>query len=217
MEFLTRNNRHVGGEIGADELISAKGKRVLVIGGGDTGSDCVGTSNRHGALSVHQFEIMPKPREWEEASNPVWPNWPQILRTSSSHDEGCERRWSILTKQFSAGPDGRVNKAHFVEVEWKSTTPGKPPVPVEKAGSEFTLDVDLVLLAMGFVHVEHSKLLNDFGVQYDERGNIKTNGNYKTTVEGLFAAGDSHSGASLVVRAIDHGRRSAEAVNEYLS
>ncbi len=215
MDFLTRSNRYIGGEISEDDLISAKGKNVLVIGGGDTGSDCVGTSNRQGAKNVHQFEIMPKPKDWHESNNPEWPDWPMILRTSSSHEEGCEREWCITTKKFT-GAGARITKGHFARIEWKPKKSGGF-IMKEIPGSEFTLDLDLVLLAMGFVHTEHNKLVDDFGVELDTRGNVKVDENYASSVEGVFAAGDAHTGPSLVVRAINHGRIAAEGVSKYLT
>jgi len=215
MDFLVRSNRVIGGEIGADQLISARGLNVLVIGGGDTGADCVGTSIRQGAAKVTQVEIMPKPREWQEAYNPSWPNWPFILRTSSSHEEGCRRDWSIQTRQFT-GRNGRVTAVDCVRVEQKTDDKGRPQF-VDVPGSEFTIPADLVLLAMGFLHVKHDRLLEDFGVQFDPRGNIKTDGNYATSVPGLFAAGDAFMGASLVVRAIFHGREAAGTIDRYLT
>jgi glutamate synthase (NADPH/NADH) small chain len=214
MDFLSRSNMVRGGEIPEHQGISAKGKTVLVIGGGDTGADCVGTSNRQGARKVYQYEIMPKPPVWESASNPNWPNWPNVLRTSSSHEEGCERDWSITTKQFN-GRDVRVESGTFARVEWKTDPATKRQSMVEVAGSEFTLKVDLVLLAMGFVHVQHSKLCDDLGALYDDRGNLRTT-DYATTAPGVFAAGDADTGASLVVRAIYHGREAARAVDAFL-
>ena len=215
MEFLTLSNKAISGEITADQIISAKGKTVLVIGGGDTGSDCVGTSNRQGAKKVYQFEILPKPKEWKEPWNPSWPNWPLILRTSTSHEEGCERDWAITTKKFT-GKDGKVHEAHCVRVQWDvDKTTGQYSMN-EIPGSEFVLQVDLVLLAMGFVHVEHAKILTDLGVQFDSRGNVQTNGSYMSTVPGVFAAGDTVRGASLVVWAISQGRQAAQAINVYL-
>ena len=157
---------------------------------------------------------MPRPREWSEPRNPEWPYWPQILRTSTSHEEGCERRWGILTKQFS-GRDAHVERIHCVRVEWGSPADGRPPTMAEIPGSEFTLDIDLVLLAMGFTHVAHSKLLEDLKVGFDERGNLRTN-NYATSVNGVFAAGDADIGSSLVVRAIFHGREAAKSINAFL-
>jgi len=215
MEFLTLSNKAVSGEIKKDQIISAKGKTVLVIGGGDTGSDCVGTSNRQGAKKVYQFEILPKPREWKETWNPAWPNWPLILRTSTSHEEGCERDWAITTKKIT-GRDGKVHEVHCARVEWNlDKTTGQYSMK-EIPGSEFVLQADLVLLAMGFVHVEHSKLLTDLGVQFDTRGNVQTNGSFMSSVPGVFAAGDTVRGASLVVWAISQGRQAAQAVGAYL-
>ena len=215
MEFLTLSNKAISGEIKTDQLISAKGKTVLVIGGGDTGSDCVGTSNRQGAKKVYQFEILPKPREWKEPWNPSWPDWPSILRTSTSHEEGCERDWSITTKKIT-GKNEKVHEVHCARVEWEfDKTTGQYSMK-EIPGSAFVLQVDLVLLAMGFVHVEHSKLLVDLGVQFDARGNIQTNGAYMSTVPGVFAAGDAVRGASLVVWSISQGRQAAQAVHSHL-
>ena len=215
MEFLTLSNKAIAGEIKSEEIISAKGKTVLVIGGGDTGSDCVGTSNRQGAKKVYQFEILPKPKEWKEPWNPSWPHWPLILRTSTSHEEGCERDWAITTKQFT-GKDGKVHEAHCVRVAWELDKATGQYSMKEIPGSEFVLQVDLVLLAMGFVHVEHSKLLTDLGVQFDVRGNVQTQGDFMSTVPGVFAAGDTVRGASLVVWAISQGRQAARAIDLYL-
>ncbi len=197
------------GEAGdARNPISAAGKHVVVIGGGDTGSDCVGTSNRHGALSVTQIEVMPRPPEHENKPL-VWPNWPLKLRTSSSHEEGAQRDWAIVTKEFT-GSNGKVEKLRAVRVEWKD---GKM---VEIAGSEFELKADLVLLAMGFVSPEQ-KVLEAFGVDKDARGNVKADtDNYRTGVDKVFAAGDMRRGQSLVVWAIREGRQCARAVDEFL-
>lgn len=213
MEYLTLSNRFTGGEIEREDIISAEGKNVLVIGGGDTGSDCVGTANRQGAASVKQFEIMPMPRDWKEPWNPDWPHWPQIVRTSSSHEEGCERKWSITTKQFK-GRGVKIEEAVCAQVTWEKTSKGL--VPVEVPGSEFTVKADLVLLSMGFLHVEHGKLIDGFGVKVDERGNVRTDNCYTTSTKGVFAAGDASTGASLVVRAIWHGRQAAACVDRYL-
>jgi len=217
LDYLTESNKAVSGEISESKRsIFAKDKVVLVIGGGDTGADCVGTANRQGARKVYQFEIMPKPMVWESTTNPNWPYWPNILRTSSSHEEGCERDWSILTKEFS-GNDGVVKKGTFSRVNWlNSQTPSVAPKMEEIPGSEFNLKVDLVLLAMGFLHVKHNRLLEDLGVEFDQRGNIRYNKDYQTSVEGVFTAGDAGTGASLVVRSIYHGRQAARAINEYL-
>ena len=215
MEFLTQSNKAVEGMLLRDEIIIAKDKNVLVIGGGDTGSDCVGTSNRQGAKNVTQFEILSKPREWKESWNPEWPNWPAILRTTSSHEEGCERDWSILTKSFS-GTDGNVKQANFARIEWKTNEHSGRLEMEEIKGSDFTLDVELVLLATGFVHLEHNKLIKDLNPDFDARNNLKIDENNMTSVDGVFAAGDSAMGASLVVRAIYEGRKAAKSIGQYL-
>jgi glutamate synthase (NADPH/NADH) small chain len=214
MDYLARSNRFLAGEIDASDLIDARGKAVVVIGGGDTGSDCVGTANRQGAASVHQFEILPKPPEWKETWNPSWPGWPNILRTSSSHEEGCARDWSVTTHRFD-GRDGAVSEGRFARVAWKKS--GAGPATMEEApGSAFSQRVDLVLLAMGFLHVKHGKLIDELGVEYDPRGNIRCNPDYSTSAKGVFAAGDANTGASLIVRSIFHGREAARSINAYL-
>jgi glutamate synthase (NADPH/NADH) small chain len=210
MEFLPLQNKRVAGDKAVPELW-ASGKHVVIIGGGDTGSDCVGTSNRHGAASVSQFELLPMPPDVER--NPVWPYWPTRLRTSSSHEEGVERDWSIATKSF-VGEDGKVTKLKAVRLAWKD---GKP---TEEPGSEFEMPADLVLLAMGFVSPVQS-LLKEFAVQTDARGNARaeTDGAqaYATSVPRVFAAGDMRRGQSLVVWAIREGRQCARAVDEFLT
>ncbi len=217
LDFLSGAVKYNEGTASLRDIISAKDKRVLVIGGGDTGSDCVGTAIRQGARSVHQYEIMPKPREWDKPWNPDWPDWPRILRTSTSQEEGCVRDWNISTRFFSSRDGIHLNEAHFVRVEWKYNESRKRFEMKEIPGSEFSEKVDLVLLAMGFVHVEHSGLVKQLDVGLDERGNIKTDENYMTTRDGIFAAGDAATGASLVVRGIDHGQKAAAAISEYLS
>jgi len=214
MDFLVPANRFVAGEIDASEVISAKDKAVLVIGGGDTGSDCVGTANRLGARSVRQIEILSKPPEWTEPGNPNWPYWPNILRSSSSHREGCERDWSLTARSLS-GLDGHVREAELVRVEWKPSSSGGAPRPEEVPDSAFSVEADLVLLAMGFVHVEHSKLVKDLGLELDGRGNIACS-DYATSAPGVYTAGDAHAGASLIVTAIHHGREAAAAIDEFL-
>jgi glutamate synthase (NADPH) small chain len=209
MEFLPLQNKRVAGDSGIADLW-ATGKHVVVIGGGDTGSDCVGTSNRHGAKSVTQFELLPMPPDVER--NPVWPYWPTRLRTSSSHEEGVERDWSIATKEF-IGERGAVKALKTVRLEWKD---GKPR---EVAGSEAVIPAQLVLLAMGFVSPLQS-LLEEFGVQRDARGNAKAPtdgpGAYVTSVPKVFAAGDMRRGQSLVVWSIREGRQCARSVDEFL-
>jgi glutamate synthase (NADPH/NADH) small chain len=209
MEFLPLQNKRVAGDTEVPEL-NAAGKHVVVIGGGDTGSDCIGTSNRQQAASVTNFELFPMPPDVER--NPVWPYWPTRLRTSSSHEEGVNRAWSIATKQF-IGESGKVRALKTVKLEWKD---GKP---VEIAGSEQELPADLVLLAMGFVSPLQS-MLDEFGVKKDARGNAKADTEgaraYVTSVPKVFAAGDSRRGQSLVVWAIREGRQCARAVDEFL-
>jgi glutamate synthase (NADPH/NADH) small chain len=184
----------------------------VVIGGGDTGSDCVGTSNRQGALSVTQIEILAKPPKDRTSSMP-WPNWPMILRTSTSHEEGCERQWNILTKEFIGDEQGRLKGLKIVDIEWKNVS-GKTTI-VEIPGSERILECELALLAMGFLHPQHNGLLDQLGVEYDERGNVKCS-RYQTSVDGIFSAGDMRRGQSLVVWAISEGREAARAVDEFL-
>ena len=209
MDFLPLQNRRVAGDAKVPELW-ASGKHVVVIGGGDTGSDCVGTSNRHGAASISQFELMPMPPEAD--SNPVWPYWPQRLRTSSSHEEGAKRDWAVATKRLE-GEGGKVKKLVAARVEWKD---GKMQ---EVPGSEFSMPADLVLLAMGFVSPVQT-MLESFGVEKDARGNAKAGtegaGCYATSLPKVFAAGDIRRGQSLVVWAIREGRQCARAVDEFL-
>ena len=210
MEYLTQQNRRNSGEPIDFPRLDAKDKTVVVIGGGDTGSDCVGTARRQGAKNVYQFEILPKPPENRPDDTP-WPNWPRVMRTSTSHEEGCERRWNILTKEL-IGKD-KVEKLKACEVEWTQED-GKWKMS-EVKGSEFTIDADLVTLAMGFVHVTHAGLVEQLGVELDGRGNVITKDN-QTSDPMVFAAGDTVSGASLVVRAIKDGRNAAQAIDEYL-
>ena len=209
LEYLTQQTRIVLGDtVSEDEYIDARGKHVVVIGGGDTGSDCVGTSIRRGAASVTQIELLPKPPENRIDTNP-WPEWPATLRTSSSHEEGAERLWSIGSKEF-LGEGGHVKQLACVRLEWEGRQFR------EKPGSEFLLDADLVLLSMGFVPFKESPLVKEFGLSLDDRGSISVNSSYQTSVDKIFAAGDATTGASLVVRAIDHGRRCAEGIDEFL-
>ncbi|MFM8742479.1 MAG: FAD-dependent oxidoreductase, partial [Cytophagales bacterium] len=212
MDFLTQQNRRVAGKKNKNEEIWATGKNVVVIGGGDTGSDCVGTSNRHGAKSVTQIEIMPKPPTERTASMP-WPSWPMILRTSTSHEEGCERQWSIVTKEFVADGNGHLSGIKIAEVQMNNE-PGKPMSFEEVASTEKIIPCELALLAMGFLHTQKS-LPELLGVTLDERGNIKCT-RYQTSKENIFAAGDARRGQSLVVWAISEGREAARALDRYL-
>jgi len=214
MPFLTQQNRRVGGEpVMGVKPISAEGRHVIVIGGGDTGSDCVGTANRQGAASVTQLELLPRPPE-ELDKLLVWPNWPTRLRTSSSHQEGCERRWSVATKSFT-GSDGVVQSLQGVEVEWTQDNGSWQMREVED--TEFELPADLVLLAMGFVSPVRDGLLSELGVEVDARGNVAADTeNYQTSIPGVFTAGDMRRGQSLVVWAIREGRQCARAVDEAL-
>lgn len=206
LDYLTQSNQRVAGEkIAADQLIDAKGKKVVVIGGGDTGSDCVGTAHRQGAACVVQIEIMPRPGDARPTHQP-WPLYPNILKTSSSHQEGGERRWSVATKKF-LGEEGRVKQLECCQIDGKFQ---------EIEGSAFRLEADLVFLALGFLHPEHSGLLEQLKVEFDQRGNVKTGADYQTSVRGVFAAGDMRRGQSLVVWAIAEGRAAAAAVNQYL-
>ena len=214
MDFLTLQNRiNAGEDLGDEQRISARDRVVVVIGGGDTGSDCIGTAIRQGAGAVHQFEILPQPPEGANPQTP-WPLWPTILRTSSSQEEGCQRRWSVQTKRFS-GAGVRVTNLHGCEVEWASDADGRlrcQDVP----GTDFVMPVDLVLLAMGFVHVVHGELVKTFDLATDSRGNVTVDEHCQTSTEGVFAAGDTTSGASLVVRAIAAGRETAAAISHWL-
>jgi glutamate synthase (NADPH/NADH) small chain len=210
MEFLPQQNKRVAGDTVPDDLsILANGKKVLVIGGGDTGSDCIGTSNRHGATGVTQLEIMPKPPVQEDKPM-VWPDWPIKLRTSTSHDEGAERKFAASTLEFQ-GKDGKVTGATISEVEWTKTG----PQPIK--GTEQQIDCDLVLLAMGFVGPVKQGLIEELGVDLDQRGNVFADDfSYRTSVDKVFTAGDMRRGQSLVVWAIREGRQCARAVDEYL-
>ncbi|MEY2949245.1 MAG: hypothetical protein RLZZ248_446 [Bacteroidota bacterium] len=211
MDFLERNNRRVAGD--EVDLISAFGKNVVVIGGGDTGSDCVGTSNRHGAASVVQLEVMGKPPQDRDPLS--WPNWPLMLRESSSHQEGCDRNWAVLTKRFIGDANGKLKGIEVVDIDWaKDLETGKMRL-VEKEGSIREIPCELALLAIGFVHPQHEGMIEQVGVELDERGNVKSKG-YRTSVDGVFAAGDMRRGQSLVVWAIAEGREAAKEVEEFL-
>ncbi|MCQ9205194.1 MAG: glutamate synthase subunit beta [Omnitrophica bacterium] len=215
MDYLMQNNRRVSGEdISNQEPIDAKGKRVVVIGGGDTGSDCVGTANRQGASCVVQIEVMPRPFECRTSDYP-WPNYPLLLKTSSSHQEGTDRQWAVLTKKF-IGENGQVTKLSCIQAEFTKEAPNTCPVMHEIPGSEFKIEANLVIIAVGFIHPEHQGLVKDLALELDKRGNIKTNPNFMTSKKGAFAAGDARIGQSLVVNAISEGRKAAHSVDTYL-
>jgi glutamate synthase (NADPH/NADH) small chain len=211
MEFLPQQNKVNAGDAVSGQ-IRADGKRVVILGGGDTGSDCLGTSNRHGAASVHQFELLPEPPK--DRPPLVWPNWPMILRTSSSHEEGVIRDFSINTKAFVGDAEGRVKALRGVRLEW--TQDNGRPVMKEIPGSEFELPCELVLLALGFLGPETDTIVSQLGCELTERGNLKASPDYQTTVPGVFACGDARRGQSLVVWAIWEGREAARGVDAYL-
>ncbi|MGD0789354.1 MAG: glutamate synthase subunit beta [Terracidiphilus sp.] len=210
MEYLPQQNRRNEGDLVDPSIaIHAAGKRVAIIGGGDTGADCLGTSLRQGAKSVHQFEIMPKPPAQRAASTP-WPMWPLQLRTESAHEEGGIRDWGVNSVRFTGDENGNVTQLHLVRV-------GPPPSFTPIPGTEFTLDVDLVLLAMGFLGPVRSGLVEQLGLKLDNRGNVAANADYMTSEKGIFAAGDMRRGQSLVVHAIAEGRKAAAAIDSYLT
>jgi len=213
MDFLPQQNKRVAGDEVPDQ-ISAAGKRVIILGGGDTGSDCLGTSNRQGALSVHQFELLPRPTDERTEAVSPWPYWPMILRTSSSHEEGVIRDWSINTKKFSGDADGNLKKLHCVRLEWAIDANGRP-VMQEVAGSEFELDADMVLLALGFVGPERG-VIDQFGIEVTVRGAVNVDLKWMTNKSGVFACGDMRRGQSLVVWAIWEGRECAREVDAFL-
>lgn len=214
MEYLRQQNQVVAGqEVPVEERISAKGKKVLVIGGGDTGSDCVGTAIRQKADKVTQIEILPQPPVRRREENP-WPYWPDTLRTSSSHLEGCTRRWSLATKKFS-GKNGVVTGVQVIQAEWRKDASRRWQIS-EIPGTDEVIEADLVLLAMGFTMPVHDGLLDAMGVEYDARGNVKAGPGKETSLKGIFAAGDAERGASLVVHAIEAGKIAAARINEFL-
>jgi NAD(P)H-dependent glutamate synthase small subunit len=215
MDYLVQQNRRNAGDtVPPKEAILASDKQVVVLGGGDTGSDCVGTARRQGARSITQIELLPEPPKDRPPDQP-WPAWPTVLRTSSSHEEGCERHWSVLTKEF-VGQGGHVRGLGCVRIAWSEPDATGRRSFEEVAGSEFRLEADLVILALGFVHTEHGRLVKDLGLAVDARGNLVVDDDSQTSVRGVFAAGDAVAGASLVVRAIDQGRRAAEAISRRL-
>ncbi|MBI3987732.1 MAG: glutamate synthase subunit beta [Lentisphaerae bacterium] len=216
LEYLIQQNWKLAGEtVDPAVEINAAGGKVAVIGGGDTGSDCIGTAWRQGAAHVTQFEILPQPPAGRAVHNP-WPQWPNILRESSSHKEGGDRRWSVRTTAF-LGDGSRVRKLRCIEVEWTPAADKKPPALKDKPGTEFEIEADLVLLAMGFIGPKKSKLSDDLKLHRDEKGNVTVDSRCMSNVPGVFAAGDVSRGASLVVRAIADGRKAAAGIMDYLS
>ncbi|HUS01631.1 MAG TPA: glutamate synthase subunit beta [Chitinophagaceae bacterium] len=216
MDFLTQQNKRVSNKKVSGADIFATNKNVIVIGGGDTGSDCVGTANRHKAISVTQFELLPKPPEDRTPYMP-WPTYPMILKTSSSHEEGVQRHWAIATKEFIGDEMGNLKALKIVDLEWRLTEENKPAQFVEIPGSETEIPCEVALLAMGFVHPQHDGLLSQLEIELDERGNVKASEkNYNTNIPKIFTAGDMRRGQSLVVWAISEGRECAKKVDEYL-
>jgi glutamate synthase (NADPH/NADH) small chain len=214
MEYLTlQNRRNEGDDIPDPAFITARDKHVIIIGGGDTGADCLGTAHRQGARAVHQLELMPVPPQQRAADNP-WPQWPQIFRVSTAHEEGGERLYSVSTQRFSGDGEGRVRALHAVKVEPAVRDGRMQFVPV--AGSEFEIPADLVLLAMGFVGPEKSPLLEGLGVTLTDRGNVARDSRWMTNVPGVFTAGDMQRGQSLIVWAIAEGRSAAHAIDVHL-
>ena len=222
MEFLSQQNTRNAGKTELKnhrgeliEEIKATGKNVMVIGGGDTGSDCVGTSNRHGAISITQIELLERP-PMERAESTPWPMWPYKLRTSTSHEEGAQRDWALFTKEFVGDEGGNLKGVILQDMGWSDPEPGKKPKWGVIEGTEREVACELALLAIGFLHPQQNGLLNDLGVNYDERGNVQDNGKYATNVDKVFAAGDMRRGQSLVVWAISEGRECAYNVDEFL-
>jgi glutamate synthase (NADPH) small chain len=215
MDYLTQQNRfNQGNAVDPSERISAEGRTVVILGGGDTGADCLGTAHRHGAEVVYQYEILPEPPTDRPADNP-WPTWPLILRSSAAHEEGGIRDYNILTKSFS-GSNGKLERLHAARIEWGPPDESGRPTMQEVPGSEFEVETSLVLLALGFLHPQHEGMLEQLGVDLDQRGNVKTDNQKMTSVPGVFAAGDMARGQSLVVWAIAEGRQAAHGIDTYL-
>ena len=214
MDFLAQNNRRANDMDLKTAEVHAQDKHVVVIGGGDTGSDCVGTSNRHGAASITQVEIMPLPPEQRPANQP-WPSYPMIMKTSTSHEEGCDRYWNILTKEFIDDGNGNVKGLRIADIAWQEAKTGARPNFEEVAGTERIIACDMAFLAMGFLHPEPTGVLAQLNIKLDDRGNVATQ-NFATSQAGVFAAGDMRTGQSLVVRCINEGRESARSIDNYL-
>jgi glutamate synthase (NADPH/NADH) small chain len=217
MELLTQQNRKLRGqEFPPEEIINVVNKNVVIIGGGDTGADCLGTSHRQGTSNIIQMEIMPRPTETRDFANP-WPQWPTIFRTSSAHEEGGDRDFNVLTKRFVGDDDGNLKRLECARVEWvKNPETGRFDMN-EVPGSEFVIEADMVFLAMGFMHPQHDGLLDALGVDYDPRGNVAADGNMRTNLDKVFACGDMQRGQSLVVHAIASGRRAARQIDIFLT
>jgi glutamate synthase (NADPH) small chain len=216
MDFLKQQNERISNKIPDGEDIFATNKNVVVIGGGDTGSDCVGTSNRHKAVSVTQFELLPKPPDNRTSFMP-WPTYPMLMKTTSSHEEGVQRNWAIATKEFMGDENGNLRALKIVGLEWKFTDDNRPAKFVEVEGSETEIPCEIALLAMGFLHPQHEGLLEQLEIELDERGNVRASEkNYHTNISKIFTAGDMRRGQSLVVWAISEGRECARKVDEYL-
>lgn len=213
MDYLTLQNKVIAGDL-AETPIHAKDKTVVILGGGDTGADCLGTAHRQGAKKVYQIELMPKPPKERAFENP-WPEWPMIYRVASAHAEGGEREYSILTKSFS-GENGKVTKLNAVKLEWTKPERGERPSFKEVEGSEFSIEADLVFLALGFTGPQKKGLIEQLGVELDGRGNVKAGEDKRTSKDGIFAAGDMRRGQSLIVWAIAEGRECAKSIDEYL-
>ena len=215
MDYLSQQNRlNAGEELDSEPRLTAEGKRVVILGGGDTGADCLGTAHRQGAELVNQYELLDEPPVHRTTANP-WPQWPMILRSSAAHEEGGVRDYGILTKSFS-GADGKLERLHAVRVEWSQPENGGRPAMTEVPGSEFEVETELVLLAMGFLHPQHEGLVEQLGVELDGRGNVSIGPDRMSSVPGVFAAGDTARGQSLVVWAIAEGRETARAMDLYL-
>ena len=213
MDYLIQSNKKVAKEDLNAELIDAKNKKVVVIGGGDTGADCVGTANRQAAACVVQIELMSQPLSCRSSQQP-WPKYPLLLKTTTSHEEGAERKWSISTKKFS-GSGGMVERLYCVKVQSEKDAKGCPVIK-EIPGSDFDIQADLVILALGFLHPEHSGPVKDLGLELDNRGNVRTGNDFRTSKDKVFSCGDMHRGQSLIVWAVSEGRRAARAIDEYL-
>ena len=215
MDYLTQQNlMNAGEEIDPAHRITAEGKSVVILGGGDTGADCLGTAHRQGAEVVYQMELLSEPPAERQPSNP-WPQWPAIQRTTPAHEEGGIRDYNVLTKSFS-GENGKVQRLHAVRIDWSQPGNNGRPEMRELPGSEFVVETDLVLLAMGFLHPEHEGMLTKLGVALDGRGNIQVENDKMTSIPGVFAGGDATRGQSLVVWAIAEGREMARGVDKYL-